>query len=173
MPIAGANTHFGTHPENIAVLDGQNASAAAIESPKPQAKKAPKKRPSLINWPYQFEQKIMEASQKIKDTELLVRITENPKDIAKRVAHSTWKIREDKKFGEWPNQSHMKALCRLMESPRFAAAILIGHFTPAELALAPSVEALEDMEKALAQLGDREFRERLKLGTDQPEEHNV
>ncbi|KAJ0369463.1 hypothetical protein COL154_001817 [Colletotrichum chrysophilum] len=173
MPIAGANTHFGTHPENIAVLDGQNASAAAIESPKPQAKKAPKKRPSLINWPYQFEQKIMEASQKIKDTELLVRITENPKDIAKRVAHSTWKIREDKKFGEWPNQSHMKALCRLMESPRFAAAILLGHFTPAELALAPSVEALEDMEKALAQLGDREFRERLKLGTDQPEEHNV
>ncbi|KAI8223112.1 Protein CHROMATIN REMODELING 20 [Colletotrichum sp. SAR 10_99] len=173
MPIAGANTHFGTHPESIAVLDGQNASAAAIESPKPQAKKAPKKRPSLINWPYQFEQKIMEASQKIKDTELLVRITENPKDIAKRVAHSTWKIREDKKFGEWPNQSHMKALCRLMESPRFAAAILIGHFTPAELALAPSVEALEDMEKALAQLGDREFRERLKLGTDQPEEHNV
>ncbi|KAJ0312944.1 hypothetical protein Brms1b_007501 [Colletotrichum noveboracense] len=170
---AGANTHFGTHPENIAVLDGQNASAAAIESPKPQAKKAPKKRPSLINWPYQFEQKIMEASQKIKDTELLVRITENPKDIAKRVAHSTWKIREDKKFGEWPNQSHMKALCRLMESPRFAAAILLGHFTPAELALAPSVEALEDMEKALAQLGDREFRERLKLGTDQPEEHNV
>ncbi|KAF5498739.1 Protein CHROMATIN REMODELING 20 [Colletotrichum fructicola] len=172
MPIAGANTHFGTHPENIAVLDGQNASAAAIESPKPQAKKAPKKRPSLINWPYQFEQKIMEASQKIKDIELLVRITENPKDIAKRVAHSTWKIREDKKFGEWPNQSHMKALCRLMESPRFAAAILLGHFTPAELALAPSVEALEDMEKALAQLGDREFRERLKLGTDQPEEHN-
>ncbi|KAI8292373.1 Protein CHROMATIN REMODELING 20 [Colletotrichum sp. SAR11_240] len=171
--VPGANTHFGTHPENIAVLDGQNASAAAIESPKPQAKKAPKKRPSLINWPYQFEQKIMEASQKIKDTELLVRITENPKDIAKRVAHSTWKIREDKKFGEWPNQSHMKALCRLMESPRFAAAILIGHFTPAELALAPSVEALEDMEKALAQLGDREFRERLKLGTDQPEEHNV
>ncbi|KAI8211157.1 Protein CHROMATIN REMODELING 20 [Colletotrichum sp. SAR 10_77] len=171
--VPGANTHFGTHPENIAVLDGQNASAAAIESPKPQAKKAPKKRPFLINWPYQFEQKIMEASQKIKDTELLVRITENPKDIAKRVAHSTWKIREDKKFGEWPNQSHMKALCRLMESPRFAAAILIGHFTPAELALAPSVEALEDMEKALAQLGDREFRERLKLGTDQPEEHNV
>ncbi|KAJ0387733.1 hypothetical protein COL922a_001840 [Colletotrichum nupharicola] len=171
--VPGANTHFGTHPENIAVLDGQNASAAAIESPKPQAKKAPKKRPSLINWPYQFEQKIMEASQKIKDTELLVRITENPKDIAKRVAHSTWKIREDKKFGEWPNQSHMKALCRLMESPRFAAAILLGHFTPAELALAPSVEALEDMEKALAQLGDREFRERLKLGTDQPEEHNV
>ncbi|KAI8285179.1 hypothetical protein K4K60_001426 [Colletotrichum sp. SAR11_57] len=171
--VPGANTHFGTHPENIAVLDGQNASAAAIESPKPQAKKAPKKRPSLINWPYQFEQKIMEASQKIKDIELLVRITENPKDIAKRVAHSTWKIREDKKFGEWPNQSHMKALCRLMESPRFAAAILLGHFTPAELALAPSVEALEDMEKALAQLGDREFRERLKLGTDQPEEHNV
>ncbi|KAI8173096.1 Protein CHROMATIN REMODELING 20 [Colletotrichum sp. SAR 10_75] len=171
--VPGANTHFGTHPENIAVLDGQNASAAVIESPKPQAKKAPKKRPFLINWPYQFEQKIMEASQKIKDTELLVRITENPKDIAKRVAHSTWKIREDKKFGEWPNQSHMKALCRLMESPRFAAAILIGHFTPAELALAPSVEALEDMEKALAQLGDREFRERLKLGTDQPEEHNV
>ncbi|KAI8157871.1 Protein CHROMATIN REMODELING 20 [Colletotrichum sp. SAR 10_70] len=171
--VPGANTHFGTHPESIAVLDGQNASAAAIESPKPQAKKAPKKRPFLINWPYQFEQKIMEASQKIKDTELLVRITENPKDIAKRVAHSTWKIREDKKFGEWPNQSHMKALCRLMESPRFAAAILIGHFTPAELALAPSVEALEDMEKALAQLGDREFRERLKLGTDQPEEHNV
>ncbi|KAI8254751.1 Protein CHROMATIN REMODELING 20 [Colletotrichum sp. SAR11_239] len=171
--VPGANTHFGTHPENIAVLDGQNASAAAIESPKPQAKKAPKKRPFLINWPYQFEQKIMEASQKIRDTELLVRITENPKDIAKRVAHSTWKIREDKKFGEWPNQSHMKALCRLMESPRFAAAILIGHFTPAELALAPSVEALEDMEKALAQLGDREFRERLKLGTDQPEEHNV
>ncbi|KAF9871637.1 snf2 family helicase [Colletotrichum karsti] len=171
MPMAGANTHFRTAevPPPIAL---QGSTAAAQNGPK-STRKTPKRPSSEIDWALQFEEKIFEALQKVTDPEVLKKFTGDHHEFAKRIAQSTWQVRLEKNDGPLPDASHMKTLCGMMASHRFALAVLTGFLAPAQLALAPTFSALEGMEQELALFTEEEFRETLGLGSHSPEDHNV
>ncbi|KAL0931650.1 snf2 family helicase [Colletotrichum truncatum] len=173
MPMAGANTFFRAHPEKVVPSDRGDAPPTFLHGANSTTKKTLKAPSSLITWPYQFEQKILEALRKLDDPDVLCTIKEDHNDLAKRVAQSAWQIRLDAKYGKIPDESHMKKLCSMMEKPRFAAAVVTGFLTPAELAHAPTFSGLDTMEDDLRKLDDDKFQERLRLGSQKAQDPNV
>ncbi|KAJ0166562.1 Protein CHROMATIN REMODELING 20 [Colletotrichum tanaceti] len=166
MPMAGANTFFRNQQEPVTPPPAEKLLPSS-------AKKQAKTKSSIINWPDQFEQKVLESVDKVTDPELLDAIEANKNDLAKRIASSTWHIRSEMNEGFLSDNSHMKRLCSLMENPRFAAAILTGHLPPAQIAHASTEAGLNNIVEELIKLDDKTFQEKYGLRRDSPKQPNV
>ncbi|OLN94044.1 Protein CHROMATIN REMODELING 20 [Colletotrichum chlorophyti] len=159
MPMAGANTFFRNLNEKSTPPPAENAGSSPAQSLK-QIGKPQKSLGSAINWPVQFEHKILESLEKITDTEMLQAVGGSHSDVAKRIATSTWQKRIENRHATLPDFAHMKELCGSLENPRFAAAVVTGILSPAQLAQDGVANTATD----LRQLDEQEFRHRLKLG---------
>ncbi|WYZ40384.1 hypothetical protein EsH8_IV_000725 [Colletotrichum jinshuiense] len=171
MPMAGANTFFRAQQGKVTPPPADRPFSSPLRSSK-QPKAKPSINSSMIKWPDQFEEKILESLDKVTDPEVLGAIGEDKSSLAKRIAHSTWNVRIEMKEGTLPDMSHMKKLCGLMENSRFAAAVLTGHLPPAQLAHASTTSGLDNMESELMQLEEQQFRNKLRLGKRMVKEPN-
>ncbi|KAF6843325.1 snf2 family helicase [Colletotrichum musicola] len=172
MPMVGANTFFRNQPESTAALSG-HIPLSGLNGPRASATKTPK-RSTLITWPNQFEQKILESLNKMTDPDVLHKIREDHQGLARRIAEKTWQERVNKKEGEFPDDRHMKKLCGLMENSRFAAAVALEHLTYTQLARTDTFKGLDDLEKEWTELDEQQFRERLRLGSNNTtQDHNI
>ncbi|TQN72902.1 Protein CHROMATIN REMODELING 20 [Colletotrichum shisoi] len=166
MPMAGANTFFRNQQEPITPPPAEKLLPSST-------RKEAKTKSSIINWPDQFEQKVLESVDKVTDPELLDAIGANKNDLAKRIASSTWHIRSEMNEGFLSDNSHMKRLCSLMENPRFAAAVLTGHLPPAQIAHASTEAGLNNIVDELIKLDDKTFQEKFGLRRDSTRQPHV
>ncbi|KAK2013241.1 SNF2 family domain-containing protein [Colletotrichum eremochloae] len=167
MPMAGANTFFRSQQGPM------SPSSADVSLSSPSAKKQMKPNFGIITWPDQFEQKLLESVDKIADPEVLRAIGKDKSGLCKRIASSTWRIRDEMHQGKLPDNAHMKKLCSLLENSRFSAAILTGHLPPDRIAQAPTEEGLDNLVGELTQLDDDSFYDKLGLKKHMAKEPDV
>ncbi|KAH6888562.1 hypothetical protein B0T10DRAFT_573335 [Thelonectria olida] len=185
LPVAGANTYFGTHP-HVTPFATQPPAPAAIPAPAPtpmQMPKTPTPGPTpttsssssnIFGQPqnhakfgFQFG---LESRIHVLRVQGLLRVTGETRHIAHVLTDAIDVVRKDIGRGFLPDNQHWKDLERLLVHDQFIMSLALGSWTPEYVARADKQE-LESRVKATSGLQGQVIFDQASRKTFSPDPH--
>ncbi|KAH8737916.1 P-loop containing nucleoside triphosphate hydrolase protein [Ilyonectria robusta] len=181
LPVAGANTYFGTQPQRTtAPVIATTNNETEKETPKvtlgPTTQSTPFNGGNLFSQP-QSQPKInfqnrLEARIHGLQKDRLLRIQGEPRNFAKSLTDAICGVRDKLQLGFLPDGRHWKHLEELLDHNKVVISLVSGHWTPSYVAGADKKE-LESRMYAMNGLPEKEISAQGSRRAHSPDPHNL